>query len=135
MGGKTVFIAWIALVSIFFAIILVTKIAIKTSWYIWIPIYIAHIALVVTVATQFSQVEGLGFASVIIIMAESIRMMMKAHSYLRTKLIYLTENPYKNFEFRGVKVLNASHHRNHEYNHIDNNNLLKFNIKDEDIFS
>jgi hypothetical protein len=92
MGGKAVFIAWIALISIFFTIILVTKIAIKTSWYIWLPLYIGHIAAIVTVSTQFSQVEGLGFGSVIIIMAEAIRLIMKAHSYLRTKLIYLKES-------------------------------------------
>lgn len=90
MGGKTVFIAWISLVAAFFLIIFITKIAIKVSYYLWVPLYIAHIAAVMSIATYFSQHEGLGFGSVIIIMAEAVRMLMKGHSYLRTKLIYLT---------------------------------------------
>jgi hypothetical protein len=55
MGTKTVFVAWVTLVSIFFSIILVMKIAIKTRYYVWIPLYIGHIALIVSVATHFSQ--------------------------------------------------------------------------------
>lgn len=90
MGAKTVFIAWISLVAAFFLIIIVTKIALRSSYYFWIPLYIGHIAAVMSIATYFSQQEGLGFGSVIIIMAEAVRMIMKAHSYLRTKLIYLT---------------------------------------------
>lgn len=97
MGGRTVFVAWIALVFTFFLIIFVTKIAIKVSYYLWVPLYIAHIAAVMSIATYFSQHEGLGFGSVIIIMAEAVRMIMKAHSYLRTKLIYLTDNQYSDF--------------------------------------
>jgi hypothetical protein len=50
-GAKTVFIAWIALVFVFFTIIFVTKIAISHSWLVWLPIYVGHISLIVTVAT------------------------------------------------------------------------------------
>lgn len=108
VGIRTVCVAWLALISIFFTIILLMKFALQSSAYLWVPLYIGHIALMGLVATHFSQSEGLGFGSVMIIMAEAIRMMMKAHSYLRTKLIYLTDNPYRNFEFRGVQVVNTA---------------------------
>jgi len=97
MGGKTVILAWILMTMVFFCIILVTKVSLITRFYIWGPLYILQITAIITIAVHFSRVEGLGFGSVIIIMAESIRMIMKGHSYLRTKLLYLTDNPYKNF--------------------------------------
>jgi hypothetical protein len=67
-------------------------------------------------------------------MTEAIRIIMKAHSYFRTKLIYLTDNNYKSFEFRGVKVLHVLNNRNNNGNN-DEQKLLKINIKDEDVFS
>jgi hypothetical protein len=33
-------------------------------------------------------------------------MIMKSHSYFRTKMLYLTENTYKHFKIRGIEVLN-----------------------------
>lgn len=128
VGTKTVVSAWLALVSLFFLIILVTKFALRHSAYFWIPLYILHIALMISIATYFSQQKGLGFGSVMIIMAEAIRMIMKAHSYLRTKLVYLTNNPYKNFEFRGVRVINISNNDNINQNSEDGK-YFKINIK------
>jgi hypothetical protein len=69
VGIKTVCMAWVALFCIFFTIILLMKFALKSSPYLWIPLYICHISLIFLVATYFSQTEGLGFGSVIIIMA------------------------------------------------------------------
>jgi hypothetical protein len=91
-GTKSVIVAWIALSLIFFCIIFITKIALKTTRYIWIPLYLCHITVLLSAATYFSKSSEMGFGSVIIIMAEAIRMIMKAHSYLRTKLLYLKEN-------------------------------------------
>ncbi len=88
-GPQIVITAWISLAVIFYSIILVTKIALHTTKYLWMPLYFLHICLNIGVATHFSVSKDLGFASVIIIMAESIRMVMKAHSYFRTKLLYL----------------------------------------------
>lgn len=72
----------------------------------------------ITVATEFSKTSDLGFASVIIIMTEAIRMTMKGYSYFRTKLLYLTDNNYKNFEFRGVRIQHVTNSRaSHDGNH------------------
>lgn len=96
-GAKTVILAWITLSVLFFCIVLVTKIALTTSRYIWLPLYGFYIVSLGSVATYFSQSDDLGFASVIIIMAEFVRMIMKAHSYFRTKLLYIKDNPYREF--------------------------------------
>ena len=39
-------------------------------------------------------------------MAESTRMMMKSHSYFRTKMLYLTENSYKDYNIKSYMVTN-----------------------------
>lgn len=103
-GAKTVILAWITMTFVFFCIIFITKIALITSSYLWIPLYITYITILTSVAVYFAKSDDLGFASVIIIMAELTRMIMKAHSYFRTKILYITKNTYKHFEFRGIRV-------------------------------
>lgn len=68
-------------------------------------------------------------------MAEAIRMMMKAHSYLRTKVIYLSNNQYAHFEFRGKKVVNSAHPNQSNQAPVEDKNSCKISIKDEDVFS
>jgi hypothetical protein len=97
MGGKTVILTWILMTMLFFCIVLITKISLVTRYYVWMPLYLLQITAIISTAVHFSGTEGLGFGSVIIIMAEAIRFIMKGHSYLRTKLLYLTENPYRHF--------------------------------------
>jgi hypothetical protein len=106
-GAKTVILAWITLAVVFFCIIFVTKIALVTSYYVWLPLYISYIVVLTSIAVYFAKSDDFGFASVIIIMAELTRMIMKGHSYFRTKMLYITNNPYKDFEFRGVRVENT----------------------------
>ena len=106
-GAHITLSAWLVLSVIFYCIIPVTKLALKTNKIVWMPVYLLYIISSILISTHFAQYEGLGFASVIIIMAESIRMIMKAHSYFRTKLLYLKENNYRHFEFRGLKVVNS----------------------------
>lgn len=106
-GAKTVILAWITLAVVFFCIIFVTKIALVTSPSLWVPLYITFIIFLISVAGYFVKSDDLGFASVIIIMAELTRMIMKAHSYFRTKMLYITNNSYKHFEFRGIQVENT----------------------------
>ena len=96
-GAKTIILTWLILATIFFSIVFITKIALRTHRYFWIPLYICHVSANLTVAIYFAKSEDLGFASVLIIMAESVRMLMKAHSYIRTKLLYLKENNYHDF--------------------------------------
>lgn len=132
-GGQVVCTAWLLMTLVFYAIIPVTKIALKSKSYIGIPLYCLHIATNMGIATHFASYNELGFASAIVIMAESVRMIMKAHSYFRTKLLYLTDNPYRHFEFRGIKVVNSKlkQHAEEESNH----KCFYIDIKDEDIFS
>lgn len=106
-GTQTVILAWLSMTFIFYLIVPVTKIALRTKSWVWVPLYSLHLVLNLSVATWFARHEGLGFASVIIIMCEAVRMLMKAHSYFRTKLLYLTDNPYRHFEFRNQRVVNS----------------------------
>ncbi len=57
------------LTLVFYCIIFVTKFALKTNKYIWIPLYCLHITANVSIATHFASYKELGFASAIIIMA------------------------------------------------------------------
>jgi hypothetical protein len=49
----------------------------------------------------------MGFGSIMIIMSEAVRLIMKEHSYFRTKLLYLTNNPYRLFEVGNIGVINS----------------------------
>lgn len=63
-------------------------------------------------------------------------MTMKGYSYLRTKLLYLTDNNYKNFDFRGVRIEHVTNSRvSHDGNNNEENKLHKINIKNDDVFS
>ena len=131
-GTHITLAAWLLLSVIFYSIILVLKLALKTSKVVWMPVYLLHISSSIWVSIQFSRNEELGFASVIIIMAESIRMIMKAHSYFRTKLLYLKENDYRHFEFRGLKVVNS---RLKEMDEQHKGKCLNIDIKNGDVFN
>ena len=106
-GGTTVMVAWFCLALNFYSIVLVTKLAIRAHALFWVPLYLAQISMGFIIATYFATIDDLGFSSVIIIMAEMVRMLMKSHSYLRNKLLYCTNNKYKNMEFRGIRVING----------------------------
>ena len=54
-GTRTVIMAWIMITLIFYCIIFITKIALHTNRYVWIPIYILHIAANTSTAIYFSQ--------------------------------------------------------------------------------
>ena len=54
-GTRTILIAWLSLSVVFYCIILVTKIALKTSKIIWLPIYFTHISVLFYIGTHFSQ--------------------------------------------------------------------------------
>ena len=68
-GVNTIILAWFSMATIFFCILLVTKLALRTNRYIWVPIYFCQIAANLSVACYFANSEGLGFGSVMIIMA------------------------------------------------------------------
>ena len=132
-GSHTVILAWLCLSTLFFCIVFVMKIALRVNRYVWIPIYLCHCALNLAIATHFTSTEGLGWASIIVIMAESIRMLMKAHSYIRTKLLYLKKNPYKDFEFRGIRV--GGEGSEDSQKEIKNESkVFKISIKESDVF-
>ncbi len=106
-GGQRVFIYWLLLTAIHFTIIPITKIGIHTQTkYVWLPLYIFHQASLLGLAIWVSENEKLGFATVMMIMSESTRMVMKSHSYFRTKMLYLTDNEYKNYDIKGYTATN-----------------------------
>ena len=130
-GAKTTILAWLTLSVLFFCILFVTKFALATKVYVWLPLYGCYIVGITSVAIKFAKSDDLGFASVIIIMAELARMVMKSHSYFRTKLLYIKDNPYKQFEFRGIRVENV---RGLKEDEAREEKLLHISIKWEDTF-
>jgi hypothetical protein len=56
---------------------------------------------------KVSDSNDIGFASVLIVMIEATRMVLKSHSYFRTKMLYLTDNKYKNYAFQHIRVVNV----------------------------
>lgn len=54
MGTRTVLVAWISLVTVFYTIVVITKIAIKYSIFIWLPLYLSHLSSIILVAVHFS---------------------------------------------------------------------------------
>jgi len=103
-GWESVFITWWFLAVVHYSIIILVFIAIKTSMKIWLPLYILHQFSLLYIGINEAVHQPLGFASVFIVLCETIRMVMKSHSYFRTKLLYLTDNPYKNFNPLGEKA-------------------------------
>ena len=73
-----------------------------------------------------------------IMMAEATRMVMKSHSYFRTKMLYLTNNEYKDYDIKGYKVTTnktlkndsptsgkSAHHESKKiYIEIENNDIF-----------
>lgn len=104
-GWESVFITWWLLAFVDYSIILIVFLAVKTSAKIWIPLYIFHqYALLHIGINEATSEKSLGFASVFIVLCETIRMVMKSHSYFRTKMLYITDNPYKNINLLGDKA-------------------------------
>lgn len=119
------------LCAFFYTIIPITKLALKSSIYIWLPVYACYIVMLIKIATYFTQGGEHGFACIVVMMAEAVRMVMKSHSYFRTKLMYLKENSYHEFEFRGIKVVNSPKNDRHDE---EKNKIMHINIKNGDIF-
>ncbi len=44
-------------------------------------------------------------------MGEATRMLMKSHAYFRTKMLYLTDNDYKNYDIKGSTATNDKSHK------------------------
>ena len=88
-GWQYIFLNWWVLTFIHFSIILIVFLAMKTRMYVWLPAYIANQTILISYGISVSQKDDLGFACIFIILCEAIRMLMKSHSYFRTKVLYL----------------------------------------------
>ena len=88
-GWENVFLTWWLLAFIHFTIVVLVFIALRTTAKIWIPLYVIHQSALLYVGISQAIDKPLGFASVFIVLCETIRMVMKSHSYFRTKLLYL----------------------------------------------
>lgn len=102
-GWEIVFLTWWLLAFIHFSIIVIVFVSVKSSKWVWIPLYVLHQVALLYVGIKEATTHPLGFASVFIVLCETIRMVMKSHSYFRTKMLYLTNNPYRDFNPLGDK--------------------------------
>lgn len=94
--------------AIHYTIVPITKFCIKhPKKYIWLPLYLVHQCMLMGLAIWVSENVKLGFASVMIVMTEATRMVMKSHSYFRTKMLYLTDNEYKDLSIKGYIASNS----------------------------
>lgn len=103
-GWDSIFLAWWLLAVVHFTIIPILFISLRNSKVVWIPLYILHQVALIHIGVKVVLQKDLGFASVFIGLCETIRMVMKSHSYFRTKMLYLTDNQYKNMNFLGDKT-------------------------------
>jgi hypothetical protein len=106
-GLHNVLLYWLVLTIIHFSIIPITKISLKLPNILWIPLYVFHLCSLMGFAMKVSDSNDIGFASVLIVMIEATRMVLKSHSYFRTKMLYLTDNKYKNYAFQHIRVVNV----------------------------
>lgn len=93
------FICWWFLACFNYLVILIVYGVIKNKWSrcFWVTIYAIYQITLLSISTIFVEKFQPGFATCLVIMIEGARMMMKAHSYLRNKLLYCTDNEFKNF--------------------------------------
>lgn len=103
-GAQKVFLSWWMLAVIQYTIIPITKLAMKSTLIVWGPIYVIHLVTLIWFPISIVISSEMGLGSVFIVMCEGVRMLMKSHSYFRTKLLYLKENDFKDFEVQGVRV-------------------------------
>lgn len=103
-GWERIFLTWWLLAFAHFTIIPIVFISIKTDKRIWIPLYVFHQFMLLNIGIKGVMNKTLGFASVFICLCETIRMVMKSHSYFRTKMLYLTDNKYKDINPLGAKA-------------------------------
>jgi hypothetical protein len=103
-GWEGIFLTWWLLAFAHFTIIPILFISLRNSKMVWIPLYITHQAALIHIGVKAVLSQDLGFASVFIALCETVRMVMKSHSYFRTKMLYLTDNKYKDISLLGEKA-------------------------------
>lgn len=103
-GWETVFLTWWLLAILHYTIVILVFIALRTSKTVWMPLYVLHLTALLYFGISEANNNPLGFASKFIVLCETIRMAMKSHSYFRTKLLYLKNNPYKDINPLGDKA-------------------------------
>ena len=89
-GWERIFLTWWLLTFVHFSIILILFVALKSSAIVWIPLYFLHQFALINIGIRSVVNQPLGFATIFIGLCETIRMVMKSHSYFRTKMLYLT---------------------------------------------
>lgn len=109
-GVDMVITTWILMFLYCYLVIWLVKstTSYKVSPKIWLPLYAIYQGGLMTFACFITVYFSLSFGSSMIILCECTRMMMKIHSYLRTKMLYgWGENRYKNFlpEFVKDKII------------------------------
>lgn len=97
-GGEKLFVAWWGLAITCYSIILLVKAIFqyRLPKMVWIPIYCLIQFTLIYFPIHLITAYQPGFGSRMAIVMEGTRMAMKAHSYLRNKLLYCTENKYRN---------------------------------------
>lgn len=65
-GWERIFLTWWVLVLVHFTIIPILFIALKTSKWVWIPLYIIHQCALINIGVKAALNHTLGFASILI---------------------------------------------------------------------
>ena len=81
---------WVLMFMYSYLVIWLVKsiVIVSISYRIWIPLYIIYQLILVVFAGFITRFCELSFGSSMIVMCECFRLMMKIHSYFRTKLLY-----------------------------------------------
>ena len=97
-GWRNIFLYWWLLAFWHYSIILLVMFAMKSSIATWAPLYVFHQCILLAIGIYATKTKDIGFACIFIILCEAVRMLMKSHSYFRTKLLYLKQNTHKNWQ-------------------------------------
>lgn len=91
-GGEKVFVAWWLLAIINYSIICLVKAIFHYHLprFVWVPIYSLIQFSLIYIPIHVISLYQPGFGCRMAIVMEGARMIMKAHSYLRNKLLYCT---------------------------------------------
>lgn len=99
-GMSQIIRPWLVNHLISFLIIPLVQMILKLNlrYYIWLPLHLAlQMSILYNGFSAASSIASLGFASKMSILCETVRVVLKTHSYIRNKLLYCRKNPFQIF--------------------------------------
>ena len=96
-GVDKAFITWWLLAAICYSVVALVKatFTFELPRSVWCPLYVIILSSLFVIPYQIINKYELGFGCRMAVVMEGTRMAMKAHSYLRNKLLYCSDNKFR----------------------------------------